>query len=108
MHKSLKPGDPVVVRVSKNSTDPGPRAKEVHPAKHGDWYSYEVEKFWTVSEVLADGSLNLVTRRGKTHTLQVDDPRLRPLRWWEHWFYRDRIPLLTVPPNPVEFDQTSS
>lgn len=92
MHLELKPGDPVVYRVCKTSTDPGPRAQKVHPAQHGDWYSYQVDKYWAVSEVLSDGSLTLVTRRGKQHTVPVDDPRLRPARWWERWLYRDRFP----------------
>jgi len=92
MRVALKPGDPVVYRVCKTSTDPGPRATEVHPAKHGDWYSYQVDKFWAVSEVLTDGSLKLVTRRGKQHTVEADDPRLRAARWWERWLYRDRFP----------------
>jgi hypothetical protein len=92
MHLGLKRGDPVIYRVFKTSTDPGPRAQEVYPAEHGDWYSYQVDKYWAVSEVLADGSLKLVTRRGKQHTVPADDPRLRVARWWERWFYRDRFP----------------
>ncbi len=96
MHLELKPGDPVIYRVCKTSTDPGPRAQEVHPAQHGDWYSYQVDKYWAVSEVLSDGSLTLVTRRGKQHTVPVDDPRLRAARWWERWLYRDRFPAVQL------------
>ena len=92
MHLELKPGDPVIYRVCKTSTDPGPRAQDVFPAEHGDWYSYQVDKYWVVSEVLSDGSLMLVTRRGKQHTVPADDPRLRAARWWERWLYRDRFP----------------
>jgi hypothetical protein len=94
MHKGFKPGDPVIYRVSKTSTDPGPRAQAVFPAEHGDWYSYQVDKFWAVSEVLSDGTLALVTRRGKQHVVSPDDLRLRPARWWERWFYKDRFPTI--------------
>ena len=97
MRPKLQPGDPVIFRVCKTSTDPGPRAKEVHPAEHGDWYSYQVDKFWAVAEVLSDGTLKLVTRRGKQHTISPDDPRLRAARWWERWLYRSRFPAPSLP-----------
>lgn len=92
MHVELKPGDPVIYRVSKTSTDPGPRAQQVYPAEHGDWYSYQVDKFWAVSDIQPDGTLVLVTRRGKQHTVTANDPRLRPASWWERWLYRNRFP----------------
>lgn len=96
MQHSFRVGEPVVFVVSKTSLEPGPRAKHVHPAPAGETYSYQVEKFWTVSEVLADGHLVLVTRRGKHHSVDPGDPRLRPARWWERWLYRDRFPLLAA------------
>ena len=99
MHLELKPGDPVIYRVCKTSTAPGPRAQEVHPAQHGDWYSYQIDKYWSVSEVLSDGSLKLVTRRGKQHTVTADDPRLRAARWWERWLYRSRFPAVHASSN---------
>jgi len=99
MHLALKPGDPVIFRVCKISTDPGPRAQVVFPAEHGDWYSYQVDKYWAVSEVLSDGSVTLVTRRGKQHTVPIDDPRLRAARWWERWLYRDRFPAVQSLPS---------
>jgi len=91
----LKPGDAVVYHLSKVSTDPGPRAKDVHPAEFGETYSYVVEKYWTVAEVLPNGQLVLVTRRGKRHVLSAADPCLRPARWWERWLYRSRFPDLS-------------
>ncbi len=91
-----QPGDPVIYRVQKNSTDPGPRAREVHPSQHGELYSYQVDKFWAVAEVLSDGSLKLVTRTGKQHIVSADDPRLRAARWWERWLYRNRFPTLPL------------
>lgn len=77
------PGDWVVYRKQKRSAAPGPRAEKVYPAQAGDMYSYVVEKYWIVSEVLPDGTMRLRTRRGKEHVVPVDDPRLRRLRWWE-------------------------
>jgi hypothetical protein len=99
MRPRLQPGDPVIFRISKKSTDPGPRARDVHPAEHGEDYSYIVDKFWTVAEVLSDGTVKLVTRRGKQHIIALDDPRLRPARWWERWLYRNRFPAPTVSAN---------
>ena len=92
MQIELKPGDPVIFRACKTSIHPGPRAQDVHPAEHGDYYSYQVDKYWAVSEVHSDGSVKLVTRRGKHHIVAADDPRLRAARWWERWLYRDRFP----------------
>ena len=91
----LKPGDAVVYHLSKVSADPGPRAKDVHPAEFGETYRYLVDKFWTVAEVRSNGELVLVTRRGKQHVLAATDPCLRPARWWERWIYRSRFPDLT-------------
>jgi len=87
-------GDPVVFIVSKISAQPGPRAQDVRPALHGDTYNYVVEKFWTVREITDDGRLHLVTRRGKTHTVDPADPRLRSASWWERLSMRDRFPKL--------------
>lgn len=91
----LKPGDPVVYQLSKVSSDPGPRAKDVHPAEFGETYRYLIDKYWTVAEVLVTGEFVLVTRRGKRHTVAADDPCLRPARWWERWIYRERFPNLS-------------
>jgi hypothetical protein len=94
MFSGYKTGDPVIFVVSKSSSDPGPRAKDIHPAPAGDTYSYMVEKFWRVVEVRPNNHLLLVTRRGKQHAVAVDDPRLRPARWWERWLYKKRFPPL--------------
>lgn len=39
-------GDLVVYRKSKRSTAPGPRAKNIQPATHGEEYGYSVDKYW--------------------------------------------------------------
>ncbi len=89
-----KKGEPVIYRLMKTSTRPGPRAQHVDPSPQGELYSYLVDKFWTVAEVMPDRRLRLQTRRGKEHVLSADDPNLRPARWWERLFYRDRFPQL--------------
>ena len=94
MKNDYKPGDPVIFRVTKQSTDPGPRAVDVHPAQSGETYSYQVDKFWTVAEV-ANGQLQLVTRRGKQRSVPRDDLRLRHASWWERWIYGNRFPKLS-------------
>ena len=101
MSRGFKIGDPVIFVVSKNGTDPGPRAKDIHPAPAGETYSYNVEKFWAVGEIRPDGHLILVTRRGKKHEVPADDLRLRPARWWERWFYKDRFPKVGDSPDLV-------
>jgi hypothetical protein len=85
-------GAPVVYRLTKSSIKPGPRAQRVDPAPRGDSYSYLVEKYWVVRDVLPDGRLLLATRRGKEHTIDSDDPNLRHARWWERIVYRSRFP----------------
>ena len=94
MRQVFKSGDPVIFRVTKQSTDPGPRALDVHPAPRGETYSYQVDKFWTVSSVDAQGLVLLVTRRGKQRSVSQDDVRLRHARWWERWFHASRFPKL--------------
>ncbi|HET6424917.1 MAG TPA: hypothetical protein VFG20_14610 [Planctomycetaceae bacterium] len=92
MGQAFQVGDPVVFRMTKFSTDPGPRAVEVQPARSGETYSYVVDKFWTVGEVAPDNTVVLVTRRGKQHRVAINDLRLRPANLWERWFYRKRFP----------------
>ncbi|MCA8943405.1 MAG: hypothetical protein KDB80_12650, partial [Planctomycetes bacterium] len=78
--------------MGKCTTRPGPRARSVSPARHGDHYSYVVDKLWIVGEVRTDGRLALVTRRGKRHVVSKDDPRLRKPNWWERILFRRRFP----------------
>jgi hypothetical protein len=89
---SYKPGDRVVFRVSKHSRRPGPRARGIWPAPHGDTYRYQVDKFWVVSEVSDNGDVIVRTRRGKTRRLAASDLNLRPATWWERWWRNARFP----------------
>ncbi len=73
----LEVGDGIVYRKQKVSTHPSPRAYAVYPAGQGDTYSYFVDKFWTVENVLSDGRILVTTRTRKQHCLRPDDPNLR-------------------------------
>ena len=86
-----QPGDWVIYRKQKHSKAPGPRAKAVRPASSGDRYAYVVDKYWIVDRSLEDGTLLLKTRRGKEHTVPVDDPNLRRPSWWERWLFAYRF-----------------
>lgn len=90
--KSFQPGDQVVYRKTKHSPLPGPRAENIIPADAGDDYAYCVDKYWTVKEISGEGELVVVTRRGKVHRLEVDDPNLRHANFWERWFLKARFP----------------
>ncbi|MCA9268725.1 MAG: hypothetical protein KDA41_09655 [Planctomycetales bacterium] len=91
MRMRFTPGDWVVYRKTKYSTHPGPRAQNVNASQHGEKYSYTVDKFWIVSDVLEDGRVVLHTRRGKEHVVDADDPLLHRARWWERMLYRQRF-----------------
>ena len=54
MTAHFQPGDCVIYRKQKYSLRPGPHAKVISPAPHGDYYSYCVDKFWRVIAVQAD------------------------------------------------------
>ncbi|MEW4451417.1 hypothetical protein AB1L30_01915 [Bremerella sp. JC817] len=87
----FRPGDVVVYTKTKHTTSPGPRAHDVEPESRGEYYTYAVDKYWLVTEVDAEG-IHCRTRRGKTHLIAPDDPRLRPANLWEKLFMRSRFP----------------
>jgi hypothetical protein len=88
----LEPGDMLIYRKPKVSPRPGPRARNVHAAEHGEDYYYEVDKYWTVSDVLDDGRLVAVTRTGKRLFLTPKDERLRKAGWLERVRFGRRFP----------------
>lgn len=91
----FKIGTPVIYKMTKFSTQPGPRASNVHPASQGDSYGYTVDKLWVVVEVNENEDKVIIqTRRGKTREIDVDDPNLRRASWWERIWYRNRFPQL--------------
>ena len=87
-----KPGDRIVYRLSKHSSRPTPRAVEVRPEVKGEFYSYDVLKYWIVARVQPDGRIVAITRRGKRRTVHTEDPALRRARWWERLFFASRFP----------------
>ncbi|MEW4565724.1 hypothetical protein AB1K70_24595 [Bremerella sp. JC770] len=87
----IRPGDVVVYTKTKHTTSPGPRAHDIEPESRGEYYTYAVDKYWIVESVEADGIL-CRTRRGKSHRISIDDPRLRPASFWEKLFMRGRFP----------------
>jgi len=88
----FQPGDLVVYRMLKSSTHPGPRAENVTPARYGDTYSYQVDKYWVVSETLGGGRLRIRTRTGKHRVIDENSPCLRRPSLLERLFYRGRFP----------------
>ena len=85
-------GDYVIYRRLRHANRPSRRAKDIRPAVLGEYYSFEVEKYWIVDDVLPDGRLLLRTRRGKIHEVSSDDPQLRLASAWERWFLTSRFP----------------
>ena len=90
-NKVFEPGDWIVYHKTKWSTDPGPRAQDVRPAPGGEQYVYSVDKYWVVEEIKDDGSVVLITRRGKRHVLSTELPSLRRANWFERLRYRSRF-----------------
>jgi hypothetical protein len=91
----FQPGDCVVYRKPKFSVHPGPHARDIHPAAHGDYYSYCVSKCYRVVAVLPPDKVVVRTRRDRQRTLAGDDPALRRARWWERLLFGHRFPPLT-------------
>ena len=89
-------GDWVVYTMDKHSTQPGQRAKDIHPAERGDEYQYVVDKYWTVLDVVNENTIEVMTRRGKKHVLHTGDPHLRKAHFWECWFLKARFPVLEL------------
>lgn len=95
MKRRFAIGAPIVYTKEKLSQSPGQRARNIVPATCGETYSYEVDKYWRVIDILPNGMLQAVTRSGKIHSLQMDDPHLRKARWWERLFLGHRFPNLS-------------
>lgn len=91
--RTLKTGDPVIYIKHKRSPRPGPRAEDIRPAEHGEDYDYTVDKYWAVKSLREeDGTVELVTRRGKVNRIRLDDPNLRRPNFLERWLHRNDFP----------------
>jgi hypothetical protein len=77
--------------MTKRSTHPGRRAKNVRQSRYGEQYSYCVDKYWTVVEA-RDNLVWVATRRGKTRQIEADSPQLRRANLWERLFFYNRFP----------------
>ena len=107
MSHPYAPGDPVIYHKTKYSQSPGPRAREVTPTPHGDDYAYIVDKYWLVKERRDDGTVLLVTRRGKEHLVREDSPNLRHANWWERFVHRGRFPELDPTTGKVVIEESA-
>ena len=90
----IEVGSQVVYRKTKHSRKPGPRAAAITPSRHGESYSYFVDKYWVVVDRNPPDKIVVQTRRGKQITLNADDPNLRPAGLLERLFHRSRFPKL--------------
>jgi hypothetical protein len=90
----FRPGDCVIYNKPKVSARPGPHARDVQPAAHGDTYSYCVRKFYRVVAVRPDPTVVVRTRRGRRRTLAAADAALRRAHWWERLLHAGRFPPL--------------
>ena len=86
----FKVGDFVIYQKWKSSTHPSLRAKAIHPAQHGETYSYAIEKFWKVVRV-CDDTIEVETRRGKRRVLDQHDDALRKTGLIDRLFFKDRF-----------------
>lgn len=92
--QQFRVGDPIVYHKPKSSASPGPRARQVYPFEHGELYHYVVDKFWTVSVVNSDATIEVITRTGKKHVLPVNDPNIRKAHLLKHLLYKKRFPVV--------------
>ncbi len=88
---TLKIGEFVIYSKLKTSSHPSLRAKVIFPAKHGDYYSYIVDKLWKVVRVYDENTIEIETRRGKRHRLNTNTPLLRKTSLWDRVVFRNRF-----------------
>jgi len=87
-------GDRIIYRKTKISPFPGRRAYQITGSDKGENYTYLVDKYWVVADVLDDGLLVARTRRGKLNYVRTDDPNVRKARLTESLFRRNLFPSL--------------
>lgn len=91
MERKWSRGDWVVYRKSKRSRSPGPRAAHVNASSKGETYTYTVDKFWVVDQLLPEGQLLLRTSTGKTNVLAADDFNLRHASVLQRFLWRAKF-----------------
>ncbi len=85
-------GDRIVYRKTKFSPLPGARAHHISASDKGENYTYLVDKYWVVADVLEDGRLVAKTRRGQLNYVRADDPDLRKAKLIESLIHRHLFP----------------
>jgi len=101
MHPKYAIGDKIIYRKIKCSSHPTPNAIEVYPSQRGEEYIYNVDKYWTVIDIVypeGKGNSNYIiiakTRRGKVVQVTSDDSALRKANIIERIRYNDRFPVI--------------
>jgi hypothetical protein len=85
-------GDRIIYKKNKVSAHPTPRARDVHPSSHGDDYHYVVDKYWIVTDIIDEKTIEAMTRTGKKHRLNVEDPRLSKAGFFSRIFNYSDFP----------------
>jgi len=85
-------GDRIIYKKNKISAHPTPRARDVHPSSGGDDYHYVVDKYWIVTDIIDEQTIEAMTRTGKKHRLSVRDPRLRKAGLFSRLFHYSHFP----------------
>lgn len=86
----FKKGDWVVYRKQKRGAIPTKRAINIHPFEKGEQYSYQIEKFWVVQDVLPDDKVILCTIKGNKKTVNTKDPGLYKASLLQRFFLRNK------------------
>ncbi|MEE9233773.1 MAG: hypothetical protein V3U07_09955 [Nitrospirales bacterium] len=87
----LKVGDFIIFRKWKSSTSPSPQAKNTYPSQSGEMYSYGIDKYWTVVEVVDDQTIEIETRRGKRHRIEKNPSIMRKAGFLDKLLHKDRF-----------------
>ena len=83
MKRRFRVHDVIVYEKPKHGTHPTPRAHDLRPTPQGESYDYVVDKYWIVVETIGDAAVVARTPGGKLHEIDVADPRVRHLTWFE-------------------------
>ncbi|HWB58012.1 MAG TPA: hypothetical protein VG733_00905 [Chthoniobacteraceae bacterium] len=92
--RKVNVGDRIIYTKTKFSSLPGARAHHITASNKGEHYTYLVDKYWVVAEVLDDGRVVARTRRGKLNYVWPDDPNLRKAGLIRSLIHRDLFPAL--------------
>ncbi|MGL4555496.1 MAG: hypothetical protein ACRC33_30370 [Gemmataceae bacterium] len=98
MRGTLTPGAAIIYRRYRTATRLRRKAQDIFPSANGDSYTFAVDKYYRVEEVLPDGRVVVRTRRGKRRTLNPADPAMRRPSWWEWLWCWHRFPPAAPPP----------